>query len=201
MKYIKEYWVCHTTSKKDKNYMIKNTKEQMEKCKYSKSEWWFYYKLKDLKYKYWINFQRQKRFWYRIFDFYIKSLWIAIEIDWGYHIERKEKDERYDKWHKEQFWIEVIRVRNFNEWDAYEAIEKIKKSDSFWLRKTETWINHNLHNEDKDKLELEKEIKYNLFDPNVFKKVFDNIEVKETKINKWRQNKKGKQYFIDNYMS
>ncbi len=56
-------------------------------------------------------FTRQKPIWSFIVDFYCAKLSLAIEIDWGIHLQTKQYDEERTCALSEQ-WVTVIRYRN-----------------------------------------------------------------------------------------
>lgn len=118
---------------------MSNMKKKNKEARWIPAEQRFLWKLDKLKKDYWIKFTRQAVFWTRIFDFWCHDLWIAIEIDWNSHNTRKEYDNIMDKFHN-HCWILVYRVRNFNEWDAYEAIENVKKAEKWIVRRYKLWL-------------------------------------------------------------
>lgn len=112
-------------TKEAAEYMLMRQKQNKETSKKNKAENWFNEKLKNCKYK----FSRQRRWGYRIYDFWNHELGIAIEIDGATH--NKAWDELRDKQDFERSRIIVLRVRNFDEGDAYFALE--------YLFQAETW--------------------------------------------------------------
>ncbi len=140
MAYNEKYGIPVVSTEKEMQHMRKRKKQNLESCKKSKAEWWFYRKLKDLQKLFKFNFKRQIIRDCRLLDFWIAELWIWIEIDWDSHSDRKDYDKRYDLYHMNEKWIIILRVRNFNECDANDAIRHIKKSNNRFERCKEMWI-------------------------------------------------------------
>jgi len=67
-------------------------------------------------------FLRQKPIFRFVIDFYCSKLRLAIEIDGGYHIKKKDYDEERDKFLK-QIGIETIR---FSSEEVVNNIDKVK---------------------------------------------------------------------------
>lgn len=93
-----------------KELQKRNSKFKLElKSKATKEELIFKQFLDDNKIKYIF----QKGFFYpfhRICDFYIKKYRLIVEIDGGYHLNTKEKDER-----KDRLWRRFHTLRILNE--------------------------------------------------------------------------------------
>jgi very-short-patch-repair endonuclease len=121
-------WPEATKEKSD--YLLMRQNQNIERSKVNKAENWFNEKLKNSKYK----FSRQRRWGYRIYDFWCHQLGLAIEIDGDSH--SKGWDELRDKQDFERSRIIVIRVNNFNESEAYKALEYIHHSETWNQRRT-----------------------------------------------------------------
>lgn len=140
MWYNKWYWVPRPTTKEQQLHMTNRKKENIERCKGLASETWFYNKLKELKKQTWINFNRQAVRGTRVFDFWCSDLWIAVEVDWWYHMNRKTRDFLLDRHCKEVSEVIVYRVGNYDEKKATDVIDKIKKSQKRFIRKFIRWL-------------------------------------------------------------
>lgn len=73
-----------------------------------------------------LRWTRQARWGFRLFDFWCHEIGIAIEIDGAGH--NAVIDAERDAIENERSCIIVLRVRNFNEDDAREAIERVGTS-------------------------------------------------------------------------
>ena len=143
MWYNKKYDCYRPTDKERSGKMRKRKKENIIKSRYSKSENWFQKNyVKPFFEETWIKINRQSVWWTRIYDFWCCKKWIAIEIDWWYHEteKKKKKDIKYDRYNLEVSWIIVIRVKNFDEEWAKEAIERLKNSLPRKERRINLWI-------------------------------------------------------------
>lgn len=80
------------------------------------------------------KFKRQKRWGFRIFDFWCHYLGIAIEVDGKEH--NQTQDKISDQKEFERSRIIVLRVRNGNESDAIKAISYLNLSESWNERRT-----------------------------------------------------------------
>lgn len=113
------------TNKKESDYMKMRQGQNVIKSKKNENEQWFELKLKNCKHR----FSKQKRWGYRIFDFWCHELGLAVEIDGPEHniVLDNEKDQIEFKRSR----IIVLRVRNLNETDAYRALKYISYSESW----------------------------------------------------------------------
>lgn len=118
------------TTKSESDYMLLRQNQNMKKSKSNSNENWFALKLKGCGYK----FSRQRRWGYRIFDFWCHQLGVAIEIDGPDHNIDTDREKDISEFIRSR--IVVIRVRNMNESDAYKALEYIKQSETWNERRT-----------------------------------------------------------------
>lgn len=118
------------TNKQESQYMLMRQNQNIERSKSNKAENWFNEKLKNSKYK----FSRQKRWGYRIYDFWCHELGLAIEVDGQTHNE--SWDALRDKQDFERSRIIVLRVRNFDEGDAYFALKYLLQCEKWNERRT-----------------------------------------------------------------
>lgn len=82
-----------------------------------------------------LKWSRQAQWGYRLFDFWCHPIGIAVEVDGPEH--RVSWDLLRDEYNYRRSGIVVLRVRNFNEEDAAEALSKINSSVSWNLRRSE----------------------------------------------------------------
>lgn len=118
------------TKKSESEYMKMRQNQNMVNAEKNKAENWFFEKLKKSRYK----FSRQRRWGYRIFDFWCHQLGLAVEIDGPEH--KKGIDEQKDLIEFNRSRIITLRVKNFNEEEAYKALEYIHSSESWNDRRT-----------------------------------------------------------------
>lgn len=120
-----------TTSKEESDYMARRQKENVAASKNSKAEAWMAEKLKETG----LKWTRQARWGYRLFDFWNAHLGIAVEVDGPEH--EKDYDEVRDTYAYLRSGIVVLRVRNFDEFDASLALDSIASSRTWKQRRTE----------------------------------------------------------------
>ena len=118
------------TTKQESDYMLMRQIQNIDRSKKNKAENWFNEKLSNSRYK----FKRQRRWGYRIYDFWNHILGVAIEIDGWSH--DPIWDAKRDKHDFERSRIIIVRVGNFNEEDAYKALEYIHMAETWNQRRT-----------------------------------------------------------------
>lgn len=111
--------------------MLMRQNQNIVNSEKNKAENWFFEKLKKSRYK----FTRQRRWGYRIFDFWCHKLGIAIEVDGPEH--RTEVELIRDNKEFNRSRIVVLRVQNFNEEQAENAMHYIYNSDTWNDRRQE----------------------------------------------------------------
>jgi very-short-patch-repair endonuclease len=114
-----------TTTKESNQYMAMRKVENLAIAARNPNEIWMKEKLKTTGYKW----GQQSRWGYRIFDFWNHKLGIAIEVDGPSH--NPVYDSIRDKHNYERSRILVLRVRNMNEADAANVLEKIRTACSW----------------------------------------------------------------------
>jgi very-short-patch-repair endonuclease len=136
MGYNKTYDCYRPTDKYWTDKMLEYKKENSERSKTNKAENRMFDKLTPLR-EFGIRFNRQCIRGTRIFDFRCKERGIAIEVDGGYHQEewKKSKDLKYDTYNKEYSGIILIRIPNFDEEAANEAIKTILCTNAWQERR------------------------------------------------------------------
>lgn len=107
------------TTKETHAYMKRRQQENVERSKTNRSEAWMAEKLKRTG----LKWKPQAQWGYRLFDFWNALKGIAVEVDGLTHNEAY--DAVRDRYNYERSGIVVIRVRNGNEADAHEALERI----------------------------------------------------------------------------
>lgn len=132
-------WPPGTKEKSD--YLLMRQNQNIERSKTNKAENWFDEKLKKCKHKY----KRQRRWGYRIYDFWFHKLGLAVEIDGETHIKRW--DELRDKQDFERSRIIVLRIPNFDEAEAYKALHYIQHSETWNERRLAAGMKPILHAE------------------------------------------------------
>lgn len=72
--------------------------------------------------------RRQTIIWQRICDFIITEHWVRIEIDWKHHYTKwyKAYDKKRDRILFERYWYITLRIQDFDDKNAIEAIDYIK---------------------------------------------------------------------------
>lgn len=110
--------------------MLLRQNQNISNSKKNKNENWFSEKLNKSKFK----FSRQRRWGYRIFDFWCHSLGVAVEIDGPEHKPKIEQERDLLEFNRSR--IVVLRVRNMNEDDAYKALTYIHQSETWNERRT-----------------------------------------------------------------
>lgn len=87
------------------------------------------------------KWSRQCTWGFRIFDFWCHELGIAVESDGPEHI--PSYDSYRDEYNLRRSGIIVLHVRNKNENDLSEALEIIKKSETWKMRRDKMGLNSN----------------------------------------------------------
>ena len=118
-----------TTKKEHHAHMAERQKQNLENSAKNANENWLAERLSATGYKW----TRQARWGFRLFDFWNTQLGIDIEIDGPEHNSAKDAKRDTEEWNRSG--IMVIRVRNGNEADATEAIEKISTAGSWNSRR------------------------------------------------------------------
>lgn len=85
-----------------------------------------------------LKWTRQAIWGFRIFDFWNHEKGIAVEVDGPTHNEKY--DEYRDRYNYLRSGIIILRVRNFNEQDAQQALNKIKSQTSWVERRKQMGI-------------------------------------------------------------
>lgn len=109
--------------------------QNMVNSETNKAENWMFEKLNKGRYK----FSRQRRWGYRIFDFWCHKLGIAVEVDGKEHKQEIDLERDIKEYNRSR--IIVLRVKNFNEEDAKNALHYIKNSDTWNDRRREAGMN------------------------------------------------------------
>lgn len=125
----------------DQAEYMRNRQDQ-NRSKSVKAEEWAYGYLKQTQKKW----TRQAIWGCRIFDFWCAEIGIAVEIDGMTH--NKNYDSIRDEYNFYRSGIVVLRVPNFNDQKMVEALEQIKKSDTWQIRKVKMREQFNLRQED-----------------------------------------------------
>lgn len=100
-------------------YMAMRQEQNVIASKHNPNELWMASLLERTSHK----FNRQRRWGYRIFDFWCSELGVAVEVDGLEH--RPEYDRMRDDHHYNRSGILVLRARNRNEEDAREVLARI----------------------------------------------------------------------------
>ena len=106
-------------------HMKQRQQQNRAKCMNSKAENWMAGKLLETGMKW----TRQAQWGFRLFDFWNVTRGIAVEVDGREH--RAAEDEKQDAVDFEKSGIVVIRVQNFDEEQAQNAIVQITSSGSW----------------------------------------------------------------------
>ncbi len=122
MGYNKTYGCAYPTSPEEHAHMKMRQDQNFERCQTNKAENWMYEKLEATDYKW----RRQARWGTRIYDFWCSKIGVAVEVDGITH--DKGYDSRHDRYNLERSGIKVIRIRNFNEEDAKNALLEIAEA-------------------------------------------------------------------------
>ena len=119
-------WV---TNKCESDYMRNRQAQNKARCVSSAAEQWMADKLSGAG----IKFTRQAMWGYRLFDFWIATLGIAIEVDGPEH--DQEYDAFRDRYNYLRSGIVVLRVKNFDEESAATVIQKLRESELWKVRR------------------------------------------------------------------
>lgn len=120
-------WVC---TKEEAEYM--RYMQRLNRARRSEAEEWMAAKLASTKHKW----NRQTIWGYRLFDFWCHALGIAVEVDGPEHV--RAYDEARDKYNWCRSALLVLRVPNFDEVAAANALRIIDGSQSWADRKA--WV-------------------------------------------------------------
>lgn len=144
MPYTKKHKIWRPTNKDESDFMKKAKENHIEKWMIKSEVRMREEYLKPLKQK-WYVFKSQRCRWWRIYDFWCAKYWIAVEVDWWYHNapKQKVKDQLRDKHNNTVSAIEVIRVNNYDEQWASNAIKKILWLEIRALRRYKKWLKLN----------------------------------------------------------
>lgn len=119
----------HPCTSQESKHMLERQESNRVNCLKSKAEAWFNEKLKETN----LKWTRQAIWGYRLFDFWNHKIGVAIEVDGKEH--NKWVDKLKDNYNFKRSGIIVLRVDNFNEEHATEALEAIKKMDLWVVRR------------------------------------------------------------------
>lgn len=125
----------------DQAEYMRNRQDQNRLKSIKAEEWAFGYLKKTQK-----KWTRQAIWGCRIFDFWCAELGIAVEIDGMTH--DKNYDSIRDNYNFYRSGIVVLRVPNFDDQKMVDALEAIKKSDTWQIRKLKMREKFNLRQED-----------------------------------------------------
>jgi len=117
------------TTSQESAYLNMRQNQNRVMSRTNPNENWLADKLKEAG----LRFKRQRRWGYRIFDFWSAHLGIAVESDGPEH--DKDYDGYRDEYNYRRSGIIVLRVRNRNEEDTAKVIEKIKKARTWKQRR------------------------------------------------------------------
>lgn len=106
-------------------HMRKRQLQNQVSCRQSNAEAWMWAKLKTTG----LKWRRQAQSGFRLFDFWNHRLGLAIEVDGPEH--DSAQDAVHDATVYQQRGIVVLRVRNFHEGDARDALQAIIFADSW----------------------------------------------------------------------
>lgn len=115
----------HTVRKEQSQYMRARQLQNKARCQNSKAENWMEEKLANTGKKW----TRQAMWGCRLFDFWCHEIGCAVEVDGPEH--NAKFDAARDQYNYFRSAIVVLRVRNFNEADADEAIKQIGRLASW----------------------------------------------------------------------
>lgn len=115
----------HPSKKEHHAHMKMRQRQNLANCKKSSAEQWMLAKLEQTGHRW----RRQAQWGWRLFDFWNHKLGVAVEVDGPEH--DKVLDEERDRNNWETSRILVVRVRNFNEDDAANALEEIANAGTW----------------------------------------------------------------------
>lgn len=120
----------YPTKKEESDYMRERKAQNRARLPWLKAERWFLETyLEALPPKPHFKFSRQATWGYRLFDFWFHVRGVVIEVDGPEH--NKGYDAYRDTYNFLRSGIIVLRVRNFNNSDADQAIEQLSKECSW----------------------------------------------------------------------
>lgn len=125
MKIKKPKHYAWPTNKEQAAHMKMRQKQNLLIAKTNKAENWMKEQLEKTSYKW----TRQSIWGIRLFDFWCHKLGVAIEVDGAEH--NKKRDWGKDMIDFQVSGIIVLRVKNFNQVDADQALEKIKHMETW----------------------------------------------------------------------
>lgn len=135
----REMKVRWPSSVEDSEYMRMRQRQNMHNSLSNHNENWFAEKLTRARIKY----RRQAQWGFRLFDFWIASKGVAVEIDGPEHNAHKARaqDAYRDEYNYRRSAILVIRVPNGDEASAAAAIQKIHGECSWEDRRAQLGLN------------------------------------------------------------
>lgn len=124
-------------AKEDAAHMKMRQVQNKVQSKNNKAELWMADRLKASGYKW----TRQAQWGYRVFDFWNSVLGVAIEVDGWSHNEQQDWDAFRDDECFRFSDVLVLRVRNFNEEDAKQALRVIERMPDWKTRRIRSALN------------------------------------------------------------
>ena len=124
------------TSQDEHAYMAMRAKQNIARSKLNSAENWMHARLAETG----LKWSRQAQWGYRIFDFWCHRIGCAVEVDGNSHKGCEAYDAYRDKYNFLRSGIVVIRVLNFDEHGADDAIAEIRSMKTWAERKAEMGI-------------------------------------------------------------